>query len=139
MAEAGGLAGAARQKYASNRPAGPEVPSSPISSREPMPPRYTVRLMFEWRGGSLWCGNDAALHAFGVGDIEDLLPLSAETRRRLEELSVWHDTSLNWEYPPDPGPWTPEEQERFDRAAREMLQTLRAELGSDFEVVYQGL
>lgn len=101
-----------------------------------MPPRYTVRLMFEWGGGSLWCGNDAARDAFGVGNIEDELPLSAETRRRLEELSVWHDTALNWDYPPDPGPWTPEEEARFDRAAQEILQTLRAELGSDFEVVY---
>jgi hypothetical protein len=104
-----------------------------------MPARYVVRLMFEWGGGILWCGNDAARDAFGVGSIEDQLPLSDALRARLEELSVWHDTALNWEYPPDPGPWTPEEEARFDRAADEALQAVRAELGADFEVVYRPL
>lgn len=69
------------------------------AGREPVP-LYHVRLMFEWRGGSLGCGNDAARDAFGVGHIEDELPLSDATRQRLEELSVWHDTALDWD---DPG------------------------------------
>ncbi|HYH78759.1 MAG TPA: GyrI-like domain-containing protein [Longimicrobium sp.] len=99
--------------------------------------RYRIRLMFEWRCGNLWCGNDAALDRFDVGPIEDLLPLSPGTRERLEQLGVWHDQSLNWEYPPDPGPWTPEEEARFHAAATEMLATLQAELGPEFEVVYE--
>jgi hypothetical protein len=68
-----------------------------------------VRLMVEWGGGCLWCGNDSALDTFGVGPIEHQLPLTSGIRRRLEELSAWHDTALNREYPPDPSPWTPEE------------------------------
>jgi hypothetical protein len=82
--------------------------------------RYVVRLMLEWGGGCLWCGNDAARDRFDVGPIEDRLPLSAETRRRLAALSAWHDTALNWDYPPDPGPWTAEASERFERAAGEV-------------------
>lgn len=105
----------------------------------PAPARYHLKLMFEWGGGCLWTANEAALRAFDVGNIEDQLPLTDETRRRLEELSEWHDTSLNWDYPPDPGPWTPEEEERFERAAAEMLERLRAELGPEFEVVYRRL
>jgi len=101
--------------------------------------RYVVRLMFEWGGGCLWCGNDAAREAFGVGHVEDRLPLSDETRGRLEELSMWHDTSLDWDDPAGPSPWTPEEDERFHRAAVEALEHLRAELGPDFQVDYQGL
>jgi hypothetical protein len=99
--------------------------------------RYVIKLMFEWGGGSLWCGNDAALDRFDVGDIEDRLPLSDETRRRLEELSVLHDQSLNWEYPPDPGPWTEEEHAAFERAAEEMRAVIQSELGPEFEVVYK--
>lgn len=104
-----------------------------------MPPRYHLRLMFEWRCGSLWCGNAAALAAFDVGPIEDKLPLSAETLRRLEEMIVWHDTSLDWDDPAGPGPWTPEEEERFERAAAEILESIRAELGPDFQVEYRRL
>lgn len=100
-------------------------------------PRFRLKLMFEWRGGCLWPDNAAARDAFDVGSIEDKLPLSDETRRRLEELSVWHDTALNWEYPPDPGPWTPEEEARFQSAAAELLERIRAELGPDFQVDYR--
>lgn len=98
--------------------------------------RYVVRLMFEWGGGCLWSGNDAAWEAFDAGAIEDQLPLSDETRRRLEELSVWHDTALDWDDPGGPGLWAPEEYERFGLAAAEVLESVRADLGPEFEVVY---
>jgi hypothetical protein len=101
--------------------------------------RYRLRLIFEWGGGCIWCGNDTARERFDVGPIEDVLPLSIETRRRLEELSVWHDESLNRDYPPDPGPWAAEEYERFEAAAQEILARIRAELGSEFEIVYNPL
>jgi hypothetical protein len=99
-----------------------------------MPPRYRLRLMFEWGGGCLWSGNEAALRAFDVGHIEDRLPLSAETLARLEELSIWHDTSLDWDDPAGPGPWSADEYARFNRAAAEVLESIRAELGPDFQV-----
>jgi hypothetical protein len=102
-----------------------------------MPARYRLRLMFEWGGGCLWTGNDVALKAFGVGNIEDLLPLSPETRHRLEELSIWHDSSLDWDNPAGPGPWTPGEHEDFEQAAGEVLEIVRAELGPEFEVEYR--
>lgn len=104
-----------------------------------MPAKPAIRLMFEWGGGCLWCGNRTALEAFGVGPLEDRLRLSLPVRRRLEELSAWHDTSLNRDYPPDPGPWPPEEYQRFERAACGILEIIRSELGSDFEVVYERL
>jgi hypothetical protein len=104
-----------------------------------MAPKYIIRLMFEWGGGCLWCGNDAALKQFDVGPVEDRLPLSEALRRRLEQMTVWHDQSLNWDYPPDPGPWSPEEYNRFEGAAIEVLQAVREELGPEFEVVYRRL
>jgi hypothetical protein len=104
-----------------------------------MPAKYVVRLMFEWGGGCLWCGNDAAVKHFDVGPIEDRLPLSLATQQRLIELTEWHDTSLNWEYPPDPRPWPAEEFAKFDVAANEVLTKIQSELGSDFDVVYKPL
>jgi hypothetical protein len=104
-----------------------------------MDARYVIRLMFEWGGGCLWCGNDAARDRFGVGPVEEQLPLTLDTRRRLEELSAWHDGALNLDYPPDPSPWSAAERERFEPAAREVLSVVRAELGPEFEVVYQAL
>jgi hypothetical protein len=104
-----------------------------------MPPPYAIRLMFEWRCGSLWAGNDASRDAFDVGPIEDRLPLSPETRARLDELVVWHDTSLDWDDPAGPSPWPPGEDARFDAAAAEILQRIRAELGPDFTVEYTPL
>ena len=97
---------------------------------------YVIRLMFEWGGGCLWCGNDASRAAFDVGPIEDRLPLSPATRQRLAELSASHDGSLNWGYPPDTGPWSPAEVERFERAATEALAVVQLELGPEFEVIY---
>ena len=83
-----------------------------------------VRLVFEWGGRWLWCG-DAARDAFGVGPVEDRLPLSAATRQRLAELCAWHDGALDWEYPTDPRPWPPEERQRFQRAAAAAVAAVR--------------
>ena len=98
---------------------------------------YQVRLMFEWGGGCIWCGNDAALDRFDVGPIEERLPLSAATLQELEKLSNWHDRALNWEYPPDPSPWSKAEFEEFELTAISMLEKLQAELGASFEVIYE--
>jgi hypothetical protein len=75
----------------------------------------------------------------GFGPIEDRLPLSLPTRRRLQELSAWHDGALNWDYPPDPSPWSSAERKRFEQATSEMLAVIRAELGPQFEVFYEAL
>jgi len=98
-----------------------------------------LMLMFEWGGGALWCDDDIALDKYGFGPIEQKLPLSAATQKKLEEAAVWHDTSLNWDYPPYPSPWSQDEFTRFDEAAAEMLQTVQSELGDDFSVRYEPL
>jgi hypothetical protein len=114
-------------------------PPSPEAPADVTAPRYAIRLMFEWGGGCLWCGNDAARDAFDVGAIEDRLPFSAATRQRLEELSAWHDTALDRDDPAGASPWPPEEDARFDAAALQLLAALRAELGSGFQIVYERL
>lgn len=53
----------------------------------------------------------------------------------MRAVAAWHDTSLNWDYPPDPVPWRQEECDRFNQAAEALLARIRAQLGSDFEVI----
>ncbi len=101
--------------------------------------RLVVRLMFEWGGGCLWPGDDAARAAYGFGPIEDQLLLSPDTRRQLAEMSTWHDTSRDWDYaafPQHPSPWPSAEWHRFERAVVEMQSVLRGELGESFDLVY---
>ena len=56
------------------------------------------------------------------------LPVSDALREELVRLVAEYDTSLNWEYPPDPGPWTEDRCRRFNEAVRRTLDRLRAEL-----------
>jgi hypothetical protein len=62
------------------------------------------------------------------------LPLSPETRQEVERLVAWYDTSLDWNDPAGPTPWSLEEGARFNRAARALLKRLRVQLGSAYEV-----
>lgn len=96
---------------------------------------YVIRFFFEWRGSCFWGANDAARERFDYYIEPEELPLSVRTIKRANELMEWHDQDLNWEDPPDPGPWRQEECDRFNQAAREFLITLRQELGERFEVL----
>jgi len=100
---------------------------------------YVLRFFFEWGGGCLWPGNDAARRDLDLGPYDLLdpcpVPLSPTTRRRCQEMGAWYDTSLNWDHPPDPGPWRQAECDRFNAAVSELLAGIRKELGPGFEVV----
>jgi len=97
--------------------------------------KYQLRYFYDWSCLSLWSGNDAARDAFGYDiDIADL-PLNADTATRVREICVWHDTALNQDYPPDPGPWDADECDRFNAAAKKLLADLRSELGTEFEII----
>jgi hypothetical protein len=102
-------------------------------------PKYTVRFFFEWGGGCRWAGNEAASQAFDYGpyDVGDNcpLPLSPEVLARCRQMAEWHDRALNWDYPPDPGPWRKAECDRFNAAAKELLEAMRAHLGPNFQVL----
>ncbi|MBW4421090.1 MAG: hypothetical protein KME13_17945 [Myxacorys californica WJT36-NPBG1] len=99
--------------------------------------QYQIRFFYDWGCDSpFWCDNDAARVKFDVGLIEpEALGLSIQTSERIRALAEWHDTALNWTYPPDPGPWRQEECDRFNAAVDALLETIRAELSEEYELI----
>jgi hypothetical protein len=100
-----------------------------------MEEKYRIRYWFEWGGFCLWSDNSKADNEFGSAIYPDDLPLSAATVARIEELATWHDQALNWNSPAYPGPWRQAECDRFNQAALELYEIIKAELGADFELV----
>lgn len=100
---------------------------------------YTLRFFFEWgTPHSLWCGDEETTARYGVGPIhcEDL-PLSDGLKATLLQMGEEYQTALNWQYPPDPSPWTAEHRADFLRRCEEVYKQLADELGEDYRVRYQ--
>lgn len=62
------------------------------------------------------------------------LPISAETRAELARLSKRYQSSIDWDYPPNPSPWSDEELRLFKQQALAALEVLRRELGAGWIV-----
>ena len=62
------------------------------------------------------------------------LPISPATQAALATLCEWYQSSIDWDYPPDPSPWPQEERDRFTQQADAALAALRRELGDDWTV-----
>jgi hypothetical protein len=98
--------------------------------------RYKLRFFFDYGAGvCLWSANDAARAEFDYPIDHSKLSLSPATIATIDKLLAWHDTPLNWDYPPDPGPWRQEECDRFNAAVAALYASIVAELGEAFEVV----
>jgi hypothetical protein len=94
-----------------------------------------LRYFFDPGSGScLWSANDRARDAFGYPVFVEELPLSPDAVAEARRVTKWFDGSLNWDYPPDPGPWDQAECDRFNAAARALLARLRQELGDRFDI-----
>lgn len=64
-----------------------------------------------------------------------LLPLSENSKRWLDYLVAWYDTSIDWASPGDSDDrWSTEELARFHQAASRGLALVREELGGRFEI-----
>lgn len=99
--------------------------------------QYKIRFFCEYGGPCFWSANNAARARFGYSIDPEGLPLSLETISRTHELMRWFQDSLNWDYPPDPGPWRQEECDRFNDAARKLFDQVQMELGEEFTLSYE--
>lgn len=91
---------------------------------------YEFRYYFDPGSGvCLWSENDEAknLHGYPVEHWE--LPLSENTKRYIQYLIAWFDTSIDWSYPSDSDDyWSAEETANFKEASKKGLSMLKAEL-----------
>ncbi|WP_144118393.1 hypothetical protein [Catellatospora sichuanensis] len=85
-------------------------------------------------GGVLWMSGQAAWGAWGHPVDLGRLPISEALRRELADLAARYDTSVNWDYPPDPGPWREDECARFNQEVQQAVSRLRGELGPDWQI-----
>jgi len=99
-----------------------------------MKPKYRISFWFEWGGECFWAADEKTQEKYDIPIDPEKLPLSPETVARARELGAWHDTSLNWASPLDPGPWRQEECDRFNAAVKELFEVVSAELGDEFDV-----
>jgi hypothetical protein len=100
--------------------------------------RPRLRFTFEWHVEDLlWAMDDSAFELFDAGPVSyDEVGLPEQLGERMERLSQWHDESLNWDYPPAPGPWRQDECDRFNAEARRLFEEVRARLADRFDVVW---
>jgi len=94
----------------------------------------TARFFFDAGSGTLLWATPEDQAEWGYPIDLDRLPVGPELRAELVALVDRYDTSLNWDYPPDPGPWSDEEHQRFDAEVRRVLPLLRAALGPTWEI-----
>ncbi|ONK15503.1 hypothetical protein [Streptomyces sp. MP131-18] len=96
----------------------------------------TFKYFFDPGSGTvLWAVGREAREVWDYAVDHNRLPVSQELRDELSRLVNWFDTSLNWDYPPDPGPWREAECRRFNEAALRAIDRLRTELGQGWQIL----
>lgn len=100
-------------------------------------PKIQIRVFFDAGSGiCLWAGNDAARTMYQDYPIlPTKLPISVELQSLVVSLIARYDTSIDWDYPPDPTPWTEAQCRDFNKSAHDMIAQLSAELSADYEII----
>ena len=103
--------------------------------------KYKLRFFFDYEaGGCLWADNELARQDFGIGPIDETIAektrkISAETLKLIRELDNRHADYYNKDYPPDPSLWRQSECDDFNQRIDKLLNSLKQQLSSDFEIV----
>lgn len=94
-----------------------------------------MRFFFDAGSGTaLWAANPRDRELLGYAVDNRQLPVSQALRDDLTALVAKYDTSLNWDYPPAPGPWREPQCRQFNEAVHQAIERLNAELGPGWEV-----
>ncbi|MGH3877516.1 MAG: hypothetical protein ACRDSK_10835 [Actinophytocola sp.] len=99
----------------------------------------TARFSFDAGSGTLlWATDEAARELYPGYAIDlELLPVSRTLRDELLALVGDYDSSMNWDYPPDPGPWREPRCREFNAAVRRAVARLRDELGPEWRIEFR--
>ncbi|MFI5831893.1 hypothetical protein ACIA6C_32345 [Streptomyces sp. NPDC051578] len=99
---------------------------------------YHLRFFFEngvdtplWPGPS---GTPDLDSPYGYPCAPEKLPITAVISDELTRLADLYQSSLDWDHPAGPSPWTRDQQESFQHEADTALEALRRELGDGWTV-----
>lgn len=94
-----------------------------------------IRFFFDAGSGTaLWAASAEGWERWGCAIDLRQLPISQALRDDLTSLIAQYDTSLNWDYPLDPGPWREPQCQRFNHVVQQVTVRLRAELGPTWQI-----
>ena len=92
--------------------------------------QYVIRFFFSPDCNFLWGGCNETILKYGYPIQPEALPISAHLSVKLNRLMKEYHTYFDWDYPPDPSPWSKEQKndfiERVDVAYSELVQGLGA-------------
>ena len=95
----------------------------------------TARFFFDAGSGTaLWTTSPEDRERRGYAVDPRQLPISQALQDDLMSLIAQYDTSLNWDYPPDPGPWREPQCRQFNHAVHQAIERLRRELGPAWQI-----
>ncbi len=92
--------------------------------------KQVICFFFDWGADTCLWNDDGALDY-------DKFNLSEDLKNTLINMAEEYQTALNWDYPPDPSPWTAEQKEDFMNRSKIVYQQIVNELGEKFEVLFQ--
>ena len=99
--------------------------------------KYQIKYQFDPGSGiCLWSNNEASRLRYGYPINHWELNISENTKRYLQYLITWFDTSIDWSAPSDfDDYWSRDELDRFRLAAKKGLDMLRLELSGDYSII----
>jgi len=98
--------------------------------------RYKFRYFFDPGSGiCLWSANDLSKERFGYPVDINELSLPEHLYLQTAELLARFDTSVDWNDPAGPSPWSETERSLFNDSAQSLFIALRQQLGSEFEII----
>lgn len=99
-------------------------------------PDFRLRFFFDPGSGTcLWSANKAADRRFGYPVRLEKLPVSSDLAKLLHALMGDFDSSIDWNDPAGPSPWSADDEANFFARADTLLTRLQDELGPAFLVV----
>ena len=90
-----------------------------------------LKLRPDYQCFPLWEINDESISE----DIDpNGLPISQELKRDLYAWMDKYNSTLDWEYPPDSGFKSEQEEQQFKQDGKKLQQRLQQELGAEFQI-----
>ena len=84
----------------------------------------------------IWSWDSEAFDKYGSIVEHKEIGISKELDLEMQELCKEYQSSLNWECPSAPSPWTDEQKQIFTQKAKCVYDKLISELGEKYQIQY---